>query len=77
MVKQSSIKNKNGGIMARVGAKFYQEIEKIKDERLKNGLSRERLATAKITNLITRHNLWNDIKKDIINVEEQELLKNG
>ncbi len=68
---------KNGGVMSRIGERFYKEIERIKDERLKNGKSRDRVATEKITNLIIRHKLWKDISKEMINIDEEEVEKYG
>lgn len=68
---------KNGGIQARVGLKFYQEIEKIKDLRLRNGNSRERVSTEKITNLLIRHNFWQDLINDIIEATDEEVNKLG
>lgn len=68
---------KNGGIQARIGERFYKDIELIKDERLKNGKSKERVSTEKITNLITRHKLWPEISKEIIEIKESEVNKYG
>lgn len=66
----------NGGIQARMGERFHKEIERIKDERLRNGKSKDRVSTERITNLIVRHKeSWNSIAKDIINAEEGELEK--
>ncbi len=68
---------KNGGVMSRIGERFYKEIERIKDERLKNGKSKDRVATEKITNLIIRHKLWKDIANEMINIDEEEVEKYG
>ena len=68
---------KNGGIMSRIGERFYKEIERIKDARLKNGKSKDRVATEKITNLIVRHKLWPDIANEIIEADEKEVNKYG
>ena len=69
--------NKNGGQHARIGVKFFNEIEKIKDLRLRNGTSRERLSTEKITNTIISHKLWEKIKEDTIIISEEEINKYG
>lgn len=68
---------KNGGVMSRVGERFYKEVERIKDARLRNGKSRDRVATEKITNLIIRHKLWKDIADEIIEINEEEVNRYG
>lgn len=66
----------NGGIMARLGEKFHEEIEKIKTERIRIGKSKERVSTEKLTNLIVKHKeAWALISKDLINLKEEELEK--
>lgn len=68
--------NKKGGVPARIGENFHKEIEKIKDQRLLKGKSKERMSTEKITNLIVRHKeAWDIIYKDLINLEEEEINK--
>ena len=68
------IRNKgNGGIPSRIGRRFREAIEKIKDEKLRNGTSKDRLSTEKITNLITRHNNWEEIAKHIIGANKGEV----
>lgn len=64
---------KIGGVMSRIGERFYKEVELIKDKRLKNGKSKERVATEKITNLIVRHSSWPEIAKKIIESDEEEV----
>lgn len=77
MEKTKLIKT-NGGVPARIGNKFHIEIERIKDARLRNGKSTERVSTEKITNLIVKHNeAWERISKDIINAEEEEINEHG
>ena len=68
---------KNGGVQSRMGVKFYKEIEQIKDKRLRNGKSKDRVATEKITNCIIRHSSWPDIAKKIINSSEEEVNEYG
>lgn len=68
---------KNGGITSRMGERFHREIEIIKDKRLRNGNSKDRVATEKITNLIVRHTSWSDIAKTIIEADEEEVNKFG
>jgi len=67
----------NGGIPARIGRKFSEELEKIKDARLRNGKSKERVSTEKISNLIVRHNYWNEISKDVILANNEEIEEHG
>lgn len=68
---------KNGGAHSRLGLKFHSEIEKIKDMRLRNGKSKERISTEKITNMIVRHKIWPQVFKDILSLEEEEIQKYG
>ena len=68
---------KSGGVPSRMGERFYKEVELIKDKRLRNGKSKERLATEKITNLIVRHKLWPEIAKEIIEADEEEVKRYG
>ena len=68
---------RNGGVQSRMGIRFYKEIELIKDKRLRNGKSKERVATEKITNLIVRHKLWPEIAREIIEANEDEVKKYG
>lgn len=75
-------KEKNGkkgnSVQSRIGIKFYKAIEEIKDARLRNGKSRDRLATEKITNMIVRHKeAWKVISNDLINADEEEINKFG
>lgn len=69
--------SKNGGEHARIGTKFWNEIEEIKDQRLRSGTSKERLSTEKITNTITAHKLWKQIKEDTVSISEEEINKYG
>ena len=68
---------KNGGVPSRIGERFYKQIESIKDKRLRNGKSKDRVATEKITNLIVRHKLWPQIAEEIIGANEEEVKKYG
>lgn len=73
-----SVRNKrNGGILSRMGLKFHHEIEAIKDARLINGTSRERVSTEKITNLIIRHKHWKGIFEDLVKASEEEVNEYG
>lgn len=64
---------KNLSIQGRLSLHFHKEIEEIKDERLVNRRSKDRVATEKITNMICRHKNWKQIKQDIIKAEQEEV----
>lgn len=64
-------------IQCRNGRKFYEEVEKIKDKRLRNGKSKDRVSTEKVTNLIVSHKGWEGIAADIIEISEEEANKHG
>ena len=49
----------------------------IKDKRLRNGKSKDRVSTEKITNLIVRHSSWEQISNKIIEADEEEVNKFG
>lgn len=68
---------KNGGVMSRIGERFYKEVERIKDEKLRNGTAKERVATEKITNLIIRHEDWKKIATRIIEANKEEVERYG
>lgn len=72
-----SDKKKNGGIPARIGKKFSEEIGVIQDARLRNGKSKDRVSLEKISNLIVRHTLWDKIKVDLINATAKEVEDHG
>ena len=76
MVEEKN-KRKNGGVQSRLGHRFTEEIEKIKDSKLRNGTSRDRVSTEKISNLIVRHKLWRGISEHIIEADEEEVEKFG
>lgn len=70
-------KNQTRSHAARVGTKFFEKVEKIKDARLRNGKSRDRVSSEKITNLIIKHKLWPEVEKDIINATKEEVEEHG
>ena len=65
------------GNQARIGQKFYKEVEAIKDKRLRKGKEKERMSTKILTNQIVRHSLWPDIAKEIIKADEEEVKTYG
>jgi len=69
--------NKKGGKNSRIGLKLFNEIERIKDNRLKIGTSKDRISTEKLTNMLVRHKLFSIIALDIINSPEEEINKYG
>ncbi len=70
-------KSKNGDKPVRIGDKFHEEINDIIRERMVKWKLTKADATSKITNLITRHKLWNDIKNSLINADEKEVERYG
>lgn len=68
---------KNGGVPSRMGKKFYDAIEKIKDLRLRSGKSHDRVSTEKITNLIARHKNWAEMAAHIAEAPEEEVNQYG
>lgn len=74
------IEKSNGtqqSVNCRNGRKFYDEIERIKDQRLRNGKSKDRVSTEKITNLIVAHKGWSTLAEEIIELSEEEVNKHG
>ncbi|HEC66147.1 MAG TPA: hypothetical protein ENI23_12710 [bacterium] len=68
---------KNGGLPSKIGKKFHEAIERIKDAKLRNGTLKHRLSTEKLTNLIIRHNDWEKIVSHIIAASEEEVNRYG
>ncbi len=60
-----------------MGQKFYEAIEKIKDQKLRNGTSKDRISTEKITNIMTRHALFWSICQEIIEAREEDIKRYG
>ena len=77
MVIANGRNKKCGGVPSRIGEKFHLEVEKIKDARLRNGKSKDRVSTEKLTNLVTRHNLWPEILTSLIDASEEEVNEFG
>ena len=74
-IKMTLQDTQKGGKPARLGFKFVDEMREIKKERLNNGNSKDLISTEKITNLITKHSSWGQMKKDIIEAPEEEFNK--
>lgn len=70
-------KHTKGGKQARVGSKFFEAIENIKDKKLLNGTTKERMSTERISNMIAKHKLWPTISEHIIIASEEEIDKHG
>lgn len=62
---------------SKVGENFHKEVELIKDRRLRNGKSRDRISTEKLTNMIIRHDGWQEIFNDLCNEDEERILRYG
>lgn len=54
---------------ARIGKKFSDEVEEIRKERMKRGLDKKKRSVGFLTNVITHHDSWKDIKEDTINLD--------
>ena len=55
-------------VTARIGLDFNKEIEEIKKERINSGIDKKKKSTKRLTNLLTKHEDWNKIKQDTIEV---------
>lgn len=63
--KLNNSKNK----LQRIGEDFNDEIEEIKNIRLENGMDKKRKSTRRLTNLIIKHQGWEKIKQDTIDIK--------
>lgn len=59
----------------RVHTKFKKQIDDIKVKRIKNNMDEKLKSDRRITLAIVRHDLWEEIKKDIINDALEEKKK--
>lgn len=59
--------------MAKMGIIFNRELDEIKNKRLELGKDKDRRSTKELTNLITKHNYWKIIKKEIIQIESSQI----
>lgn len=66
-MKKKTIANKT----QRIGDRFNTELEKIKDRRIELKIDKTRRSTRELTNLITRHNSWEEIKEDLVKVNPE------
>lgn len=55
----------------RIAGKFAEELNEIKEQRIKNELDFVKISDRKITEMIPKHNDWQTIKRDIINFKIQ------
>ncbi len=62
----------NKNVTSRIGEKFSKEIEEIKEARLKSGIDKKKKSTRKITNVIIKHEDWEKIKKDTIELNKED-----
>ena len=53
--------------LTRIGQDFENEIQHIKDKRLELKIDEKKKSTRVLTNLLIKHDLWNKVKKDMIN----------
>lgn len=65
-------------VMGKLGVRFSEELEEIKINRIKNGVSKKMVGTERLTNMITRHvKSWDTIKKALENCKEEDIIKFG
>lgn len=69
------IKPERTDYLARVGNLFHEAIERIKDKRLLNGLDKDRISTAILTDLIVSHKSWPVMREYLINLTNEEIKK--
>ena len=60
-----------------MGKKFHDEIDRIKDARLRNGNSKNRDTTESMTNLIIRNKNWRETAQQIIEASSEEVKSYG
>jgi len=65
MTKEKKIKD----VQERVAINFHEEIEDIKDERVKRKKDKKKRSNGKITHMIPKHKHWKKIKEDLIEYE--------
>jgi len=63
---------------SRVGEEFNKELDLIKKKRIELGIDKRKTSTRKLTNLITKHNLWREvIRKELIYYRFKKNKKNN
>lgn len=62
-------KDKKENVHRRISVKFNDNLEEIKDKRLRLGLDKNRISTRDLTDLIRRNVLWDRMKEDMINYD--------
>ena len=53
-------------ILTRIDPRFNNELEDIKNERLKRKIDRKKISSRKLTSLIPRYKGWGKMKEEII-----------
>ena len=53
-------------ILTRVDPRFNDELEDIKEQRLKRKIDKKRISSNKLTSLIPRYKGWSKMKEEII-----------
>ncbi len=61
------------GRIMKTADKFFDSIKDIKLERVRNGLDKKFKGDIRITEAISRHNLFPQIKKDVISLDFKDL----
>lgn len=61
----------------RIGEKFMKEISEIQKKRIDLGKDKKKRSVRDLSNLIIRHDFWEEIKEDMIELDfkREEILK--
>lgn len=76
-MSEKKLRKEEYGKQSRIGKRFFDGLEEIKNARLRSGIDKDRISTEKITNLISRHNSWKTISESIIHASKEEIDKYG
>ena len=68
------VKEKSGNLQ-RIGQEFEKRIDYIKKKRLDLGIDEKELSTRRITNQFPRHEFWQHIEKDTIELPREKFIK--
>ena len=72
-MKGGYLKDKMNGRIMKTDQKFFDSIKDIKLERVRKGIDKKFKGDIKITEAISRHNLFPQIKKDVIGLDFKKL----
>lgn len=61
------------GTLQRIGDKFLKELDYINKKRLDLGIDKKKRSVRALTNVIIRHEAWEKIKRDTIDLNMERL----